>query len=1167
MAERSDYLYAQVRKKILDAVRTDLIGPMKDDEVLTELPTSSYITGMLYPADSTVTEDENYNEIEFTEGRLDADGNATESVLLEDDEPDESSKGGFKKPSSVGVSFYVNQSVTDLAVDTLWGSYYSDKVEENDKVEDQSEEDEEKQEKSKKKNKKLVYIREQQYETVQLNLDDIGRAKKIALQSKKDTYLYVIQMQLDNGYKMISVYLHNNDKTTGEKEYERVMFQVEINVHAMDDSSIFVPEYICRKKELDDEYYYKGRPVYARGRGCAAEWNKLDEEQNANMIKSSFIPDYEIPSVSAQVDDVPDKAFSMLQLGSPKKKGVIIANLRLLTALYGNWIKNVLKASPEMDDSSFAPTGKGIIEKCEEALRRMNEGIDLIENNETVFKAFIFMNQSMYLQRSITAFSKDCGRGIPCSLSDYMKDNKEKGIVQDHSEWRPFQIAFILLNIRGLIEPECAERNIVDLLYFPTGGGKTEAYLGLIAFTIAFRRLTAKDEEEYEKDGGVTVFLRYTLRLLTTQQRDRLLKLIVAMEDLRERSEKSGETEFGKTPISIGFWVGGGVTPNEFKDHDKDEYSRKEFVRKVTKQIIRCPYCGREIGRDNFDINTKTKTVKITCSNNNCKFAKHRDKTIPVYLVDEEIYAKCPTVIISTVDKFARLPWSEQVGLLFGRTDRFCPRHGYQAIGYDKEPLGKKHNRDNKNGLDACTVESCRSFYPPQLIIQDELHLITGPLGTIYGGYETVVEDLCCIEKDGRKIRPKYVVSTATIKNAGEQIRCLYARENYAQFPPSGFDTRDSYFIREIPLVKRDIDDLNEEDIKDMLKKGEKPFRQYAGICASGQSVKTTLIRLYSVLLQEAFILSEDDRYKEYVDPYYTLVGYFNSIRELGGAVRLLDDDISSRLRVLKKKYKYARQRFLTFDGKKEITSRIPSYQIAEILEKLAEPFNPSKERQSCYDVVIATNMIAVGMDVDRLGLMAVVGQPKQNSEYIQATSRVGRKYPGLIFTVYNPYRPRDLSNYENFVGFHSQMYRYVEGTTATPFAARARDRVLHALVVAVLRLQTESMAGNKGASNILTLSDEDLQSIKKKILDRVAVVEPSAYEASNDDIDSFIAMWKELAKNQKLFYFVTNTENNKRLLSYYGQPSTDKEKATLNSMRDVEQSSTVYLYEEGGQQ
>jgi len=1162
MAERSDYLFAQVRKKMLDAVRMDLIGPTADDEALTELPTNSYITGMLYPADSAITEDENYNDVEFTEGRLDSDGNATESVVLEDDEPEETTKGGFKKPSSIGVSFYIGADTKEVSVDVLWGTYFADKVGEGEVVDETLEEDLE----NKKKKKHQVYVREQQFETVNLSMTEIGRAKKISLKTNVHVYLYVIQMALDNGYKMVSVYLHNNDKGSGEKEYEHVMFQVELHVSSPSKESIFIPEYICRKKELDDEYYYKGRPVYARGRGCAAMWNKHEEEQNAYLITSSFIPDHEIPSVSAQVSDVPDHAFSMLQLGLPKKKEVSVANLRLLTALYGDWIKNELKESPDMQDSSFETTGKEIIRRCEESLRRMNEGISLVENDEKAFKAFTFMNQAMYLQRSITAYSKDCGRGIPCSLSDYMKDIPEKGLKQDHSEWRPFQIAFILQNLKGLINAESDEREIVDLLYFPTGGGKTEAYLGLIAFTIAYRRLTAKDETEYEKDGGVTVFLRYTLRLLTTQQRDRLLKLIVAMEILRENDEKEGNAEYGKTPISIGFWVGNNVTPNKFGDYEKDEYQRKEFIRKVTKQIIRCPYCGHEITDSNYEINTKLHSVRITCSYDKCRYSRQKGNSIPVYLVDEEIYSKCPTVIISTVDKFARLPWTEQVGLLFGRTDRYCPRHGYQAVGYDNELLGKRHNKDATNGLESCVIHACKPFYPPELIIQDELHLISGPLGTIYGGYETVVEDMCCIEREGKKIRPKYVVSTATIKNAGEQIKCLYARENYAQFPSSGFDTRDSYFIREVPLVTRDISELRESDIKDMLKKGEKPFRQYIGVCASGQSVKTTLIRLYSVLLQEAFILSEDPDYQNYVDPYYTLVGYFNSIRELGGAVRLLDDDISSRLKVLKKKYKNARQRYLGFDGKKEITSRIPSYQIAEILEKLAEPFVPGKERQTCYDVVIATNMIAVGMDVDRLGLMAVVGQPKQNSEYIQATSRVGRKYPGMIFTVYNPYRPRDLSNYENFVGFHSQMYRYVEGTTATPFAARARDRVLHALVVAILRLQTEIMAGNKGASNITAISDKELSVVKKKILDRVAIVAPSAYDATCEDMDAFICTWKDFAREHNLYYFGPNTKTGRRLLNYYGQISSDKEKPTLNSMRDVEQSSTVYLYEGGGQ-
>lgn len=197
---------------------------------------------------------------------------------------------------------------------------------------------------------------------------------------------------------------------------------------------------------------------------------------------------------------------------------------------------------------------------------------------------------------------------------------------------------------------------------------------------------------------------------------------------------------------------------------------------------------------------------------------------------------------------------------------------------------------------------------------------------------------------------------------------------------------------------------------------------------------------------------------------------------------------------MVKNKYNSPEQRYLSIDRKTEITSRIPSWNIAQVLEKLAIPYDKNKEKQACYDVVIATNMIAVGMDVDRLGLMSVVGQPKQNSEYIQATSRVGRQHPGIIFTVYNPYRPRDLSNYENFVGFHSQMYRYVEGTTATPFAARARDRVLHALVVSLLRLQVKLMADNGGASNINDISDEQIKDIKDKILERVKITAPLSY-------------------------------------------------------------------------
>lgn len=398
---------------------------------------------------------------------------------------------------------------------------------------------------------------------------------------------------------------------------------------------------------------------------------------------------------------------------------------------------------------------------------------------------------------------------------------------------------------------------------------------------------------------------------------------------------------------------------------------------------------------------------------------------------------------------------------------------------------------------------------------------------------------MCTYSAAGKTIKPKYVVSTATIKNAAEQTKCLYGRKETAQFPPNGFEIGDSFFIREIPV---------END----------PFRRYVGICASGQSVKTALLRVYAIVLQAAYNLSQEEECKDYIDPYYTLVGYYNSIRELGGAVRLLQDDIPDRIQRIKKKYGMSKQRFL--NHKVEITSRMSSYDIPKKLSQLEIPYT-SKE---CLDTAIATNMIAVGMDVDRLGLMVVTGQPKQNSEYIQATSRIGRSFPGLVVTLYNPYRPRDLSHYENFTGYHSQLYRFVEGTTATPFSARARDRVLHALVISAIRLHYPNLANNDGAAAISELTDQQLDEIKALILNRLNIIKPTAKADAEQEIDDFICNWKLLAAQPKgLKYYVFKTEKYNRLMNSYGEVCTDFEKATLRSMREVESSANMYYYTE----
>lgn len=1103
--------YKKLREIIFNDLKTDLIGPYTKDEILKEAPVSSYITGMLYPEDSDLDEQEEFERFNAKDHKETF--NVSDLDIEEEDEEIKLELKSFKKQSSLGFNFYIGNEVSDLDVIIRWGDYYKGEVEVEEElnIEDL---------KKKKKKKLRGWVREEKIKSLTIKLSEFKKEKKFEVE--EGIYLIAIKYKLKRSNNLMMALYLVNKRETSKEEIENIMFQVEIEAFHKEGQAIFASELdsMKNKTELED-FIYREKPVFSRGYGCATIWENEDSHF-AKRIKSTFIPEHEIPGASTVLEGIDDNQFSMALFSNKNKKDEIIERLNIILNKYSDWIDG-LRKNELMNDDNFKKYGNEIIGKCKQALSRIEKGIYLLNNNERVLDSFCFANQVMLVQNSMSKYAKDHSKGVSCSLKDYIKDN-------DYS-WRPFQIAFILLNIEGIINPKSEDRNIVDLLFFPTGGGKTEAYLGLAAFLIAMRRLSACEESEYEKDGGVTIFLRYTLRLLTTQQRDRLLKMICAAEMIRKKKEPM----YGKSEISIGFWVGGQVTPNKFDDFvlkKDDEPSKvKQAENKLAKQIIKCPCCGNEIKKEDYIIDLDSQSVEIYCSNKKCYFYKNK---IPVYLVDEEIYSKCPTVIISTVDKFANLPWDYKTALLFGKTDRYCPRDGYLAVGEEK------HNSHKAKGKHKATKTiDAKPFYPPELIIQDELHLITGPLGTIYGGYETAIDELCKVKIDGKDIGPKYIVSTATIKNAHEQIKKLYGRDNYFQFPPSGVDSGDSYFGKEVSLTER-------------------PFRFYGGVCATGQSMKTTLLRVYAVLLQATQNFIDNPEYKDYLDPYRTLIGYFNSIRELGGTVRLLDDDIPDRLYVLKEKYKYEKQRYINVHD--EITSRTPSYKIPQVLENLEKTIND----KCCMDVAIATNMIAVGMDIDRLGLMVVTGQPKLTSEYIQSTSRVGRKYPGLVITIYNPYRPRDLSHYENFVAYHSQLYRYVEGTTATPFAARARDRVLHAIVIALLRLRNKEMAPNSGARNIDIVAEEVLDEVKNIILNRVQDVEPLNLYDTQKELDVFIDDWKRLNEEEKdLFYYVPYTDKYNRLINYYDRYVSDKEKATLNSMREVESPSSLYYWEE----
>lgn len=932
------FKYSEVRQKIIDDIRLDLIGPREEEEILEESPKFAYLVGML-----DIQKDENSVE---DEQEVDADmayEDGEDYTAGEEDDNEPIMTTHFQIPSSMGISFYVENTTKTISIDVSWGDY----VKSSKKYEDEDG----------KEHSKIIYTRIPMTETIELDLSDSNRTKEYKLVSDSNVHLHMSKIGLKGQYSLITVYIVNK-RNNPENAAEEMMFQVHLKAYAKDNSYVFLAEHICREILAEDEFYFEQRPILGRGRGCAAVW---DEPINgkSTCVESAFIPENEFPGVNAALDGFDENYFSTSLMASKGKKDEILVKLNTLADSYANWIEKTLKANSRMKDEDFAnKIGNNVISRCLDALTRIREGIHVIETDEIAFEAFRFMNMVIYYQNSIKNYSKKNGVGIDCNFKEFVNPKDSN----NNFGWRPFQIAFILMNLSGIVNPKHKDREIVDLLYFPTGGGKTEAYLGLMAFVIANRRLRANSNAKYNADGGVTVMLRYTLRLLTTQQRDRITKMVVAAELTRRRMPE----KYGNEPISIGFWVGGGVTPNKFDEFiEKPDYpsAARSARNKVFKQLLTCPFCGKPLKEENFNIEPEKKSIEIYCSDEHCEFYRYKDNRIPipVYLVDEEIYAKCPTIILSTVDKFARLPWDVNTNALFGRVDRKCSRDGY-----------------------------------------------------------------------------------------------------------------------------------------------------------------------------------------------------FNSIRELGGAVRLLQDDIPKRIKRIKNKYGLEKQRFLNRNV--EITSRMSSYQIPEKLKQL----ETTCESKDCLDTAVATNMIAVGMDVDRLGLMVVTGQPKQNSEYIQATSRIGRKYPGLVVTLYNAYRPRDLSHYENFSGYHSQLYRFVEGTTATPFSARARDRVLHAVIISAIRLKFPNLANNADASAIASLTNEEIDEVKELILERLNIIKPAAKADASDEIDQFIDWWKLRAAQEKpLRYYVVGTERYNRLMNPYDKPHVDTEKPTLQSMREVESSANMYYYTE----
>lgn len=912
-----------------------------------------------------------------------------------------------------------------------------------------------------------------------------------------------IREKLANGDRLVTLFLVNEQVEPEQNRDGSWVFQPELIMRAGEGRPVFRRRPVLEADGSDSErealeMIYRKQVEFAVGHGVSVHAiPDATDRERAIEVRTRVLPEYEVPVTETPgIDErdrpamrkmVADGLLDMSNLANMDKDDLVAA-LKILTDDYESWTGEQ-RGRIGVDVLGYDVSAREALDRCERILERLREGISVLAAGGDALEAFRFANRAMALQRVRGIYSLLKRRGEKPNLVDLE--------IPKNRSWRPFQLAFILLSIPALADPTHVDRTEpleahADLLWFPTGGGKTEAYLGVAAFTMAIRRLQG-NLGGYDAGRGLAVIMRYTLRLLTLQQFQRASTLLCAMEVLRRGDAK----KWGGEPFSLGLWVGQKTTPNTTEQsHQAILKARDNSHAGGTSspaQLTFCPWCGAEIapGRD-IEICRETLKTRIYCGDSRgaCDFGRVQSPEfgLPVRVVDEEIYLRPPTMLIATVDKFAMMAWKGQVRNLFGRAKQECPRHG--LIWPNNDCTG---NHPKKGALPSTAVREISPLRPPDLIIQDEFHLISGPLGTMVGLYETAVDELSTWKIDERSIRPKIIASTATVRKANEQVKGVFLRQ-VAVFPPHGLDVEDNFFAVQRSVV-------------------EKPGRLYLGICSPGSSRPAVLIRVYTALLTAAQALF--DRFGEAADPYMTTVGYFNSLRELGGMKRLCEDDVNTRsFRVLMSKVSrpgLAQRRIRIVD---ELTSRVSNRDIPLKLDQLELKFKKvwKKGEPRGIDVVLATNMLSVGVDVNRLGAMAVNGQPKGTAEYIQATSRVGRSFPGFVCTVLTWARPRDLSHYETFEHYHATFYKHVEAQSVTPFAPRAMDRGLTGSMVSMVRLGYDEFNPNLGAEKLDTSAKPEAVAVKGRMIDRawkvtdLAARKKTAEQMMDQRIDEWVS-------------------------------------------------------------
>lgn len=922
-----------------------------------------------------------------------------------------------------------------------------------------------------------------------------------------DSDKYFIKVVLENKCEIEK----NKFSVAKEKVNQVSCFQTEIYVECA--NLLPFRDYKKHLFKTDEDkmldYLYQNKLAFGIGHNTSCTWYNNESNEIPKWIKSTFLPDYDVKSQSSETDKINTEILSIKKLSTYNSNtSEIISNLKQVAEAYRKWI--------DTENKTALGNEFGIenIAKCEVIYNRINTGIKHLESNPNALRSFQLANTAIYLQmfQSQLNFAEkkegfevwEQNENIQYSYSEYgtksFPNNTEPA-------WRPFQLAFVLQSITSFVDENCDERELIDLLYFPTGGGKTEAYLAVSAFLIFWRRL------EFPKNyGGVNIIIRYTLRLLSAQQFERASKLILACEFIRTNFK-----DLGTERISIGFWVGSSSIPNEIKNTfgTGAETKLNKLIEKFQKQtynpnrdvnpfqLSNCQWCNTKmISKVNqndasFQIGHRISNNKLNsfCLNSKCCFSEEKNG-LPIVLVDEDIYNRPPTILFATVDKFAMLAWKGEATNLF--------------------------NQNRK----------------PDLIIQDELHLLNGTLGSLVGLFENALLELCSTENQ----KPKIIASTATVKNVDKQILGLYGRKARI-FPQYATNSDDTFFSKVIPASKR----------------------KYIGLLPTGKTTVVTNLQLLASLMYARLEIWQQSTNKADADNFWTILSYFKSLKEIGRFANKINSELKPTVKQLQ--VRYLNDSYLLANNYQklsyrnvELTSRIPNEKIKKNLDKLDTQFDGSLEKHKSYDIVLATNMISVGLDVSRLGVMLMNGMPPNTAEYIQASSRVARKNEGVVFTLYDPFNTRDISFYEDFVQFHKTFYKQVEPLSVTPFAENALDKMLFTMILAYFRHTTQYTANNTANALISDDVKRELKTNLNKIFSAHKFAEQDL-ELINEKIDEILKSWRFKIDAQNDLKYYWKDHKKESLVTPLQEKLNDSDVlVAMQSMRSVEPNSEILI-------